>query len=115
MLLFSVHTWLSRKMGYVDGKTDGDLLLEEADVMEEKERVMVLKVPCKRVSVLMLWFVPLTSPASHTPSLSPLPTSHTPSLSPLPASHTPSLSPLPTSHTPILSHPQPLTTHFSYC
>ena len=37
-------------MGYVDGKTDADLLLEEADVMEERERVMVLKVPRNRVS-----------------------------------------------------------------
>ena len=34
----------SRKMGYVDGKTDADLLLEEDDGVEDRERLMVLKV-----------------------------------------------------------------------
>ena len=31
-------------MGYVDGKTDADLLLEEEDVEADQERILVLKV-----------------------------------------------------------------------
>ena len=31
-------------MGYVDGKTDTDLLLEEGDDTEDRERIMILKV-----------------------------------------------------------------------
>ena len=47
---------------------------------------------------------PLTLPASHHSQPLTLPASH----------HSQPLTP-PSSHTPILSHPQPLTTHFSYC
>ena len=31
-------------MGYVDGKTDTDLLLEEGDDTEDRERIMILQV-----------------------------------------------------------------------
>ena len=31
-------------MGYVDGKTDADLLVEEIDIEEDYERVVVLQV-----------------------------------------------------------------------
>ncbi len=31
-------------MGYVDGKTDADLLIEEIDVDEDYERIVVLQV-----------------------------------------------------------------------
>ena len=32
-------------MGFVNGKTDADLLIEQDDIMEDEERVFVLKVP----------------------------------------------------------------------
>ena len=35
-------------MGYVDGKTDTDLLLEEGDETEDRERIMILKVRTHR-------------------------------------------------------------------
>ena len=31
-------------MGYIDGKTDTDLLLEEGDDTEDRERIMILQV-----------------------------------------------------------------------
>lgn len=31
-------------MGYIDGKTDSDLLIEEDDIDEDFERILVLKV-----------------------------------------------------------------------
>ena len=31
-------------MGYIDGKTDTDLLLEEGAETEDQERIMILKV-----------------------------------------------------------------------
>jgi hypothetical protein len=34
----------NENMGYVDGKTDTDLLLEEGDETEDQERIMILKV-----------------------------------------------------------------------
>ena len=33
-----------KNMGYVDGKTDADLLLEEGDDTEDRERIMILNV-----------------------------------------------------------------------
>ena len=34
----------NQNMGYVDGKTDTDLLLEEGDETEDRERIMILQV-----------------------------------------------------------------------
>ena len=48
-----------RKMGYIDGKTDADLLIEEDDVVEDEERVFVLKV--RRHGN---WYLVMYSPAS---------------------------------------------------
>lgn len=39
------------KMGYVDGKTDADLLIEELDVNEDYERIVVLQV------CIILWCI----------------------------------------------------------
>lgn len=40
------------KMGYVDGKTDADLLLEEDDGVEDEERILVLKSCCQGMKEL---------------------------------------------------------------
>jgi len=42
----------NKKMGYVDGKTDADLLLEEDDGVEDRERLMVLKSCCQGMKEL---------------------------------------------------------------
>ena len=34
----------NENMGYIGGKTDTDLLLEEGDETEDRERIMILKV-----------------------------------------------------------------------
>ena len=33
-----------KKMGFVDGKTDADLLIEEDNFVEDEERVFILRV-----------------------------------------------------------------------
>ena len=36
-------------MGFVNGKTDADLLIEEDNAIEDEERVFVLKVSCNKI------------------------------------------------------------------
>ena len=47
-------------MGYVDGKTDADLLIEEVDVDEDNERIVVLQVSVMYCNLLFfhLEFLP---------------------------------------------------------
>ncbi len=44
LLLLSPFSDVYRKMGYVDGKTDADLLIEEDPFEEDEERILILKV-----------------------------------------------------------------------
>lgn len=43
VILFFPHPCCS-KMGYVNGKTDADLLIEEDPFEEDQERILILKV-----------------------------------------------------------------------
>ena len=40
-------------MGYIDGKTDSDLLIEEDDIEEDFERILVLKVRLISADIIM--------------------------------------------------------------